>query len=132
LENPLLKDCMLDICTQLTSRIIAVDNLYYTFGSRTSWVNGEILKVSSWINLVHRISWINLKNYKSSHARHISIFKLKGGERLLKIPTIFDRTVQHLFKLTIEHVTKPFANKYSFGFRKGNVHTWQWVKLPPY
>jgi len=36
LENPLLKDCMLDICTQLTSRIIAVDNLYYTFGSRTS------------------------------------------------------------------------------------------------
>jgi RNA-directed DNA polymerase len=60
-----------------------------------------------------------LRNYKSSHVRHISIFKLRGGERLLKIPTKFDRTVQHLFKLTIEHVTEPFVDMYSFGFRKG-------------
>ncbi len=37
----------------------------------------------------------------------------------MKIPTIFDRTMQHLFKLTIELVTKPFVDRYSFGFRKG-------------
>lgn len=119
LGNPLLRDCMLEICTRLTSRIIAVDNLYYTFGSRTSGVDGEILEASSRISLVRRISWINLRNYKSSPVRHISIFKLRGGERLLKIPTIFDRTVQHLFKLAIEPVTEPFADRYSFGFRKG-------------
>ncbi len=82
-------------------------------------VDGEILKASSRISLVRRIYWINLRNYKSSPVRHISIFKLRGGERLLKIPTIFDRTVQHLFKLAIEPVTEPFADRYSFGFRKG-------------
>nr|YP_009040961.1 ORF622 [Tetraphis pellucida]AIB08452.1 ORF622 [Tetraphis pellucida] len=119
LGNPLLRDCMLEICTQLTSRIIAVDNLYYTSGSRIPGVDGEILEASSRIGLVRRISWINLKNYRSLPVRHVSIFEPKGGERLLGIPTIFDRTVQHLFKLAIEPVTEPFADKYSFGYRRG-------------
>ena len=119
LGNPLLRDCMLEICTQLTSRIIAVDNLYYTSGSRTPGVDGEILEASSRISLVRRISWINLKNYKSSLVRHVFIFESKGGKRLLGIPTIFDRTVQHLFELAIEPVTEAFADKYSFGFRRG-------------
>jgi RNA-directed DNA polymerase len=118
LGNPLLRDCMLEICTQLTSRIIAVDNLYYTSRSRTSGVDGKILKASSRIGLVRRISWINLKNYKSPPVRHVFIFEPKNGERLLRIPTIFDRTVQHLFKLAIEPVTEPFADKYSFGSRR--------------
>jgi hypothetical protein len=56
LGNSLLRDCMLEICTRLTSRIIVVDNLYYTFGSRTSGVDAEILEVFSRINLVCRIS----------------------------------------------------------------------------
>ena len=119
LGNPLLRDCMPEICTQLTSRIIAVDNSYYTFESRTPGVDGEILEASSRIGLVRRISWINLKDYKSSPVRHVSVSESKGSERLLGIPTIFDRTVQHLFKLAIEPVTEPFADKYSFGFRKG-------------
>lgn len=117
--NPLLKDCMLEICTQLTSRIIAVDNFYYTSGSRIPGVDGKILEASSRIGLVRRIFWINLKNYKSSPLRHVSIFEPKNSERLLKIPTIFDRTVQHLFELAIEPVTEPFADKYSFGSRRG-------------
>ncbi len=37
----------------------------------------------------------------------------------MKIPTIFDKTMQHLFKLVIELVTKPSASKHSFGFQKG-------------
>ena len=119
LGNPLLRDCMLEICTQLTSRIIAVDNLYYTSKSRTSGVDGKILKASSRIGLVRGISWINLKNYKSSSVRHVFISEPKNGERLLRIPTIFDRTVQHLFKLAIEPVTEPFADKYSSGSRRG-------------
>jgi RNA-directed DNA polymerase len=117
--NPLLKDCMLEICTQLTSRIIAVDNFYYTSGSRIPGVDGKILEASSRIGLVRRIFWINLKNYKSSPLRHVSIFEPKNSERLLRIPTIFDRTVQHLFELAIEPVTEPFADKYSFGSRRG-------------
>ncbi len=56
LGNPLLRDCMLEICTRPTSRIIVIDNLYYTFGSRTSGVDAEILEVFSRINLVCRIS----------------------------------------------------------------------------
>jgi RNA-directed DNA polymerase len=118
LGNPLLRDCMLELCTQLTSRIIAVDNLYYTARSRTSGVNGRILKAFSQIGLVRRICWINLKNYKSSPVRHVFIFEPKNGERLFRIPT-FDRTVQHLFKLAIEPVTEPFADKSSFGSRRG-------------
>lgn len=118
LGNPLLRDCMLELCNQLTSRIIAVDNLYYTARSRTSGVNGRILKASSQIGLVRRICWINLKNYKSSPVRQVFIFEPKNGERLFRIPT-FDRTVQHLFKLAIEPVTEPFADKSSFGSRRG-------------
>lgn len=119
LGNPLLRDCMLEICTQLTSRIIAVDNSYYTSGNRTPGVDGEIPEASSRIGPVRRISWINLRNYKSSPVRRVFIPGPEGGERLLGIPTIFDRTVQHLFKLAIEPVTEPFADRYSFGFRRG-------------
>lgn len=54
---------MLEIYTKLTSRVIVVDNLYCTSGIQTPSVNGEILEASSQISLVHRISWINLKNY---------------------------------------------------------------------
>jgi len=45
---------------------------------------------------------------------HVSIFKPKNGKRLLEIRTIFGRTNQHLFKLAIESIREPFANKYSF------------------
>jgi hypothetical protein len=47
---------MLEIYTQLTSQIIVVDNLYYTFGSQTSGVDGEIIEASSRISLVSCIS----------------------------------------------------------------------------
>ena len=70
-------------------------------------------------SLVRLISWINLKNYKRSLVRHVFIFESKGGKRLLGIPTIFDKTVQHLFELAIELVTEAFTDKYSFGFRRG-------------
>jgi hypothetical protein len=56
LGNLLLRDCMLEIYTQLTSQIIVVDNLYYTFGSQTSGVDGEIIEASSRISLVSCIS----------------------------------------------------------------------------
>lgn len=52
---------MLEIYTQLTSRIKVVDNLHCASGIQTPGVNGEILKASSQISLVHCISWINLK-----------------------------------------------------------------------
>lgn len=41
-----------------------------------------------------------------------------GGKRLLGIPTILDKTVQHFFELVIELVTEAFADKNSFGFPK--------------
>jgi hypothetical protein len=47
LGNPLLRDYMLEICIRLTFRIIAVNNLYYTFGSQTPGVDGEILEAPS-------------------------------------------------------------------------------------
>ncbi len=56
LGNLLLRDYMLEIYTQLTSQIIVVDNLYYTFGSQTSGVDGEIIEASSRISLVSCIS----------------------------------------------------------------------------
>ena len=39
---------------------------------------------------------------------HVFIFVSKGGTILLGIPTIFDRAVQHLFKLVIKPITEVF------------------------
>lgn len=77
---------MLEIYTQLTSRIKVVDNLHCASGIRTPGVNGEILKASSQISLVHCISWINLKkkilslllNLKSVQVPSTLIFVLMG------------------------------------------------------
>lgn len=76
-------------------------------------VDGDVVEASSQISLVCSISSINLKNYKSSLVRHVFIFESKGGKRLLGVPTEIDRTIQYLFELSIEHVTKAFDDKYS-------------------
>lgn len=76
-------------------------------------MDGDIVEVSSQISLVCRISWNNLKNYKSSLVRHVFIFESKGGKRLLGVPTKLDKTVQHLFESSVDPITKAFADKYS-------------------
>jgi RNA-directed DNA polymerase len=74
-----------------------------------------------WAKLVEDLK--DLQNYKSMPVRRVEISKSKGKTRLLGIPTIFDRTVQSLFKLVTEPITEIYADRESYGFRKNrNTH----------
>jgi RNA-directed DNA polymerase len=60
---------------------------------------------------------INLDDYKAKPLKRIEIPKKNGKTRPLGIPTMFDRSMQALYKLALEPIAEVVADKNSYGFR---------------
>ena len=89
-------------------------------GRNTPGVDGFICKtIRDRVILLSQLQSFDRKKYKPSPINRVFIPKPKGGSRPLGIPTIFDRTVQMLYKLSLEPEFEQKFHRNSFGFRPG-------------
>ena len=89
-------------------------------GRNTPGVDGFICStIRDRAILLSKLQSFNIKNYKSLPINRVVIPKPNGGFRPLGIPTIFDRTVQMLYKLSLEPEFEQKFHRNSFGFRPG-------------
>ncbi len=101
----------------LNARILAVKRVSENKGKNTAGVDKELLdtnvKKSKYVDDLK----ISLKDYKSKPLKRIEIPKKNGKVRPLGIPTMFDRSMQALYKLALEPISEITADKNSYGFR---------------
>lgn len=101
----------------LNAKILAVKRVSENRGKNTAGVDGELLDTNSKKNqCVNNLS-INLDDYKAMPLKRIEIPKKNGKLRPLGIPTMFDRSMQALYKLALEPIAEVVADKNSYGFR---------------
>ena len=101
----------------LHAKILAVKRVSENKGKNTAGVDGQLLDSSiKKSQCVNDLS-INLKNYRTMPLKRIEIPKKNGKIRPLGIPTMFDRSMQALYKLALEPISETIADKNSYGFR---------------
>lgn len=66
----------------------------------------------------------NPNNYKASPLVRSLIPKPKGGFRPISVPTYLDRSLQQLYKFTLDVVAEEIQSPYSFGFRPFRSPGW--------
>jgi retron-type reverse transcriptase len=106
------------ICS-LEFRVFAVEKMRCSLGARTSGSDCQILTTNNILDFINKLSYKQLMSYRASPLKRVFIPKDTGGQRLIWIPTIFDRLVQTLFILIYEPIIDSNSDKYSFGFRCG-------------
>lgn len=89
-------------------------------GKNTPGVDGFIcISIRDRIYLLSKLKSFDRKIYKPHPIKRVYIPKPNGGFRPLGIPTMFDRTVQMLYKLSLEPEFEQKFHRNSFGFRPG-------------
>lgn len=89
-------------------------------GRNTPGIDGKIcFLIRDKLNLLLKLRNLNLKKYKPSPVKRVYIPKPNGDFRPLGIPTIFDRVIQMLYKLSLEPEFEQKFHQNSFGFRPG-------------
>ncbi|WP_371803591.1 group II intron reverse transcriptase/maturase [Candidatus Lokiarchaeum ossiferum] len=89
-------------------------------GRKTSGIDGLIyLTHSSREQLYQEISQINSFNHRCDPVKRIYIPKTNGKTRPLEIPTIRDRVMQTIVKMTLEPEWEAKFEPNSYGFRPG-------------
>jgi len=107
----------------LAFRVYSVTKLLDNPGCKIPGIDGKILKRSDFCEWVKFLSYTNVFNHKVDLIKRGFIFKSKGEESPLGIPTIKDRLVQMLYVLTYEPILETVSDFNSFGFRKNrNAH----------
>ena len=101
----------------LNAKILAVKRVSENRGKNTAGVDGELLDTDLKKNQCVNDLSINLNNYKAMPLKRIEIPKKNGKTRPLGIPTMFDRSMQALYKLALEPIAEVVADKNSYGFR---------------
>jgi RNA-directed DNA polymerase len=61
---------------------------------------------------------LDIKEYKASPVRRVYIKKSKSKLRPIGIPTIFDRSVQTLYSMSIEPIAEELSDIRSYGYRR--------------
>jgi RNA-directed DNA polymerase len=79
----------------------------------------ETEELRQWLgeNLDHLRSKLLAEEYEVSAVRKVVIPKPSGGERVLGIPTVKDRFIQHAIHQELSRVYDPQFSDYSYGFR---------------
>ena len=101
----------------LNARILAVKRVSKNKGKNTAGVDGKLLDTNIKKSKYVADLKIKLPDYKSMPLKRIEIPKKNGKLRPLGIPTMFDRSIQALYKLALEPIAEVVADKNSYGFR---------------
>jgi RNA-directed DNA polymerase len=101
----------------LNARILAVKRVSENKGKKTAGIDGELLNTDGKKNRCVDKLKINLNEYRAMPLKRVEIPKKNGKTRPLGIPTMFDRSVQALYKLALEPIAEIMADKNSYGFR---------------
>jgi len=102
-------------------RVIAIYNLTKSSGSLTPGIDGKVLSTKSSkeekLALIEKLGYYvkHSNKYKALPVKRVYIKKANGK---LRIPSIFDRGLQHLFKLVVEPLIEMNSDKHSYGFRR--------------
>jgi len=111
------------VCS-LVYKIVAIEKVYRSKGSKIPGVDGITLNSKNLISFINNLKFQNLlSNYKPLPIKKFFLNKNCDNVKPIYILTIIDRIIQTLFLLVIDPVIDPYYDKFSFGFRKGrNVH----------
>lgn len=99
------------------AKLMAVKRVTSNKGRRSPGVDGVLWRGS-------RAKWraarsLRRRGYKPQPLRRIYILKKNGKKRPLSIPTMYDRAMQALYKLTLNPIAETLADRNSYGFREG-------------
>jgi RNA-directed DNA polymerase len=111
------------LLNSLFFRIVAIDNLSKSDGSRISGIDG--IKITNkrnpdlYLDLLKSIKHEakNPYNYKTSPIKKAWVPKNKNSLKPLGIPILKDRALQHLVNLILEPLVEMTSEPHSFGFR---------------
>ena len=101
----------------LSGRELAVKRVSENKGKNTPGVDGKLLNTPKRKRECVKQLSIPPSEYKSMPLRRIEIPKKNGKTRPLGIPTVFDRSMQALYKLALEPLAEMQADDHSYGFR---------------
>ena len=101
----------------LHARILAVKRVSENRGKNTAGVDKKLLDTDAKKTQCVKDLRITLENYRAMPLKRIEIPKKNGKVRPLGIPTMFDRSIQALYKLALEPIAETVADKNSYGFR---------------
>jgi RNA-directed DNA polymerase len=101
----------------LHAKLLAVKRVTSNQGRKTPGVDGVLWKSA-------RAKWqatqsLHRRGYRPKPLRRIYIPKKNGKKRPLSIPTMKDRAMQALYKLSLAPVAETLADRNSYGFREG-------------
>jgi RNA-directed DNA polymerase len=99
------------------AKLLAVKRVTSNKGKKTPGVDGVLWQGAraKW-RAVHSL---RRRGYKPQPLRRIYIPKKNGKKRPLSIPTMYDRAMQALYKLSLAPVAETIADRNSYGFREG-------------
>ena len=116
-RNRMVKKLQSLLVKSHNARILAVKRVSENKGKSTAGVDKELLdtdlKKSQYVDDLK----INLDDYRAMPLKRVEIPKKNGKTRPLGIPTMFDRSIQALYKLALEPIAEVTADKNSYGFR---------------
>jgi len=99
------------------AKLLAVKRVTSNKGKKTPGIDGVLWKGA-------RAKWravlsLRRRGYRPQPLRRIYIPKKNGKRRPLSIPTMYDRTMQAIYKLSLAPVAETTADRNSYGFREG-------------
>lgn len=113
-------------------RILAVYKTISTKGYRSKGFRDEKPTTNVQYSKLVSLLWEAIKkpnSYKSTPLKRTMLPKPKGGFRPISVPTYFDRSLQHLYKLVLEVIAEEIQSPFSFGFRPFRSPAWATKRL---
>ena len=99
----------------LSAKQLAIKQITENKGKLTPGVDGKTWTgTKQKAEQVYKLQW---KGYKAKPLRRIYIPKADGNNRPLGIPTMYDRAMQALQKMSLEPIAETLGDNHSYGFR---------------